>query len=68
MMRTNVVLNESLVQDALKDVKNVQTKRELIHLALEGFVQNHKRLDLCDLPGKIKLEKDYDYKVLRKEE
>jgi Arc/MetJ family transcription regulator len=63
-MRTNIVLNEQLVQEAFSYAK-VGSKRELIDLALHEFVLNHRRLDLRDLPGTVKLRKDYDYKNLR---
>jgi len=62
------VLNEDLVQEAFKYAKEIDTKRELINLALEEFVANHKRLDLRDLPGTVKLAKDYNYKKLRDSE
>ena len=63
-MRTNIVLNEQLVQEAFSYAK-VHSKRELIDLALQEFVINHRRLDLRDLPGTVTLSKDYDYKSLR---
>ena len=63
-MRTNVVLDESLVDEALK-LSNAKTKRELIHKALKEFVENRKRLNLLDLSGKIKFAEGYDYKGMR---
>jgi Arc/MetJ family transcription regulator len=52
-MRTNVVIDDKLIQEAfwLSDVK---TKKELIHIALEEFIQNRKRLDLREIRGKIR--------------
>ncbi len=64
-MCTNIVLNEQLVQEAFKYAKEIATKRDLINLALEEFVANHKRLDLRDLPGTVMLDKNYNYKKLR---
>lgn len=63
-MRTNVVLDESLVGEALR-LSNAKTKKELIHEALKEFVENRKRLNLLDLSGKIKFAEGYDYKGMR---
>jgi Arc/MetJ family transcription regulator len=63
-VRTNVVLDESLVDEALK-LSNAKTKKQLIHEALKEFVDNRKRLNLLDLSGKIKFAEGYDYKRKR---
>ena len=63
-MRTNVVLDESLVDEALK-LSKAKTKKQLIHEALKEFVDNRKRLNLLDLSGKIKFAEGYDYKRMR---
>jgi Arc/MetJ family transcription regulator len=63
-VRTNVVLDESLVDEALK-LSNAKTKKQLIHEALKEFVDNRKRLNLLDLSGKIKFAEGYDYKRMR---
>lgn len=63
-MRTNIVLDDNLVQEAFR-YASVTTKRELIDLALHEFVENHRRLDVRELRGKVKLSDDYDYKALR---
>ena len=63
-MRTNIVLDESLVKKAMK-LSRTRTKKELVNQALKEFVQNRKRLNLLDLEGKIEFAKDYDYKSLR---
>jgi len=63
-MRTNIVLEDSLVKEAFK-YSRAKTKRELIHQALEEFVKNRRRLNLLDLAGKIEFAKGYDYKSLR---
>ncbi len=64
-MRTNIVLDDDLVKNAFKYSK-VRTKKELIHKALEEFVENHKRMDIRNLKGKIQFRENYDYKKLRK--
>ena len=63
-MRTNIVLEDSLVKEALK-YSGAKTKRELIHQALEEFVKNRRRRNLLDLAGKIEFVEGYDYKSLR---
>jgi len=63
-MRTNIVLDDSLVKEALK-LSRVKTKKEVVNQALKEFVENRKRLNLMDLFGKIEFAKNYNYKALR---
>jgi len=63
-MRTNIVLDDSLVREALK-LGRMKTKKELVSQALKEFVENRKRLSLIDLEGKIEFAKNYNYKALR---
>lgn len=63
-MRTNVVLDETLVNEAFK-LGSAKTKKDLIHDALKEYVENRKRLNLLDLSGKIKFADGYDYKAMR---
>ncbi len=63
-MRTNIVLDEKLVQEAFKYAKG-KTKRDLIHQALQEFVEHHRRLDAGELRGKVKIQHVYDHKKLR---
>ena len=63
-MRTNIIVDDNLVQEAFK-YSRANTKKELIHLALTEFVENSRRLNLVDLEGKIEFAEDYDYKKLR---
>lgn len=63
-MRTNVLLDDSLVEDALR-LSSARTKKEVIHEALKEFVENRRRLNLLDLSGKISFAEEYDYKALR---
>jgi len=65
-MRTNVVLNDELINEALKMSDNIKTKKELIEVALREYVQNRKGRSLKDLKGKISFVEDYDYKSMRK--
>ena len=63
-MRTNIVLDEALVKEALK-LGRISTMRELVDVALHEFVANRKRLNLRDLKGAGGLRADYDYKTMR---
>jgi len=63
-MRTNIVLDDSLVREALK-LGRMKTKKGLVSQALKEFVENRKRLNLIDLEGKIEFAKNYNYKALR---
>jgi Arc/MetJ family transcription regulator len=63
-MRTNIVLDDTLVQEALK-LSGAKTKREIISLVLKKFVGNRRRRNLLDLAGKIQFRENYDYKTLR---
>ena len=63
-MRTNIVLDEDLVEEALR-LSGAKTKKELVREALREFVENRKRRNLLDLAGKIKFADKYDYKRLR---
>ena len=66
IMRTNIVLNDELVDEAFKYSRVISTKRELIEIALKEYVNNRKRKDLRELRGKIKFIDNYDYKAMRK--
>jgi len=63
-MRTNIVLEDDLVEKAFKYSK-AKTKKDLIHQALKEFVENHNRANLMELKGKIEFSEGYDYKKLR---
>lgn len=63
-MRTNIVLDDALVQEAFRYTL-VRTKKDLVEEALKEFVRNRSKKDLRDLRGKIKFSEGYDYKALR---
>jgi len=63
-MRTNINLDDQLVEEAFK-FSEARTKKELIHEALEEFVENRRRLNLLDLEGRIEFAEGYDYKQFR---
>ncbi|MGA1871530.1 MAG: type II toxin-antitoxin system VapB family antitoxin [bacterium] len=64
-MRTNVDLNESLLQEAFS-VSHARTKKDLLHEALREYIKLKKRKDLSELAGSIEFYEGYDYKKLRK--
>ena len=63
-MRTNIVLDDALVEEAMI-LSGAKTKKEVISNALREFVIARKRLNLLDLDGKIDFSEAYDYKSLR---
>jgi Arc/MetJ family transcription regulator len=64
-MRTNIVLDESLVAEAFKYAA-VKTKKDLIDVALREFVRRHKRADVRLLRGKGLVDPAYDYRAARR--
>ncbi len=64
--RTNVVLDEIIVQKALK-LSKIKTKRVLIDFALNGFIGKGKKHNLNDLLLELNGESPFfgDYKKLR---
>jgi Arc/MetJ family transcription regulator len=64
-MRTNVVLDDKLVDEAFKYAQTISTKRELFETALREYVDTRKRNNIRDLRGKITFKSDYDYKAMR---
>ena len=63
-MRTNIVLDEKLVKEAMRLAK-VTTMREAVAIALRRFVQSGKQRKLLDLYGTGGVRKNYDYKRAR---
>ena len=65
VVRTNIVLNDALVEEAFKYSVDIRTKKELVETALKEYVQNRKIKDLRELKGKIVFFENYDYKKMR---
>jgi len=63
-MRTNIVLDDKLLKEAF-EISKAKTKRELVNLALEEYVKQHKTKNLLELKGNVVFEKGYDYKAMR---
>lgn len=64
-MRTNIDIDDDLLEEAFK-YANVTTKKELVALGLKEFIENHRRKDLRELKGRVKLAPDYDHKTMRR--
>jgi Arc/MetJ family transcription regulator len=56
-MRTNIELDDVLVQQGLK-LSKLKTKKDLIHQALENYVLALKRKQILNLRGKVEWEGD----------
>lgn len=63
-MRTNIVIDESLLEEAFS-VSEAKTKKDLVHEALRELVRLRKRKDLTELAGTVEFYKDFDHKKLR---
>jgi len=63
-MRTNIVIDDTLMKEAMA-LSRLKTKRVVVHKALEEYVRSLKKKDLRDIHGKIHLADDYDYKKAR---
>lgn len=64
MKRTNIVLDETLVDEARR-LTGIRTTREVVDEALRVFVRVKRRRPLSELKGKIRFADGYDYKALR---
>jgi Arc/MetJ family transcription regulator len=64
-MRTNIVIDDALMKEALA-LSKLRTKREVVDHALRGFVQEIKKRNLADLRGKIGFAEGYDHKAARR--
>jgi Arc/MetJ family transcription regulator len=64
-MRTNIVLNDELVDEAFRYSQTISTKKELIEIALREYVDNRKKKSIKEIKGKIKFHEDYDYKAMQ---
>lgn len=63
-MRTNIVIDDQLVADAMK-LSGVKTKREVVELALRRLVTSAKQKDILDLVGQDMIAQDYDVRAVR---
>jgi Arc/MetJ family transcription regulator len=59
MSRTNIVLDDKLVDKGLK-ITGLRTKRELVDLALRELIRKEDQRSILSLEGKIRWEGDLD--------
>lgn len=65
MLRTNIELDQELVNEAMK-LTHLKTKKELVNYALKELVRKVKRKNLLSLEGKVKWEGNlYDMRKSR---
>lgn len=58
-MRTNIVIDDKLMAEALK-ASGYETKKEVVEQALKLLVQLNKQQEIRKLRGRIKWEGDLD--------
>jgi Arc/MetJ family transcription regulator len=58
-MRTNIVIDDKLMKDALR-VTGAKTKREAVELGLKTLVQLNRQAQARQYKGKLKWEGDLD--------
>ncbi len=63
-MRTNIVLDDELVEKAAR-LTGIKTKKKLVDEALRVLIAHKKRRSLLELEGKIRFSEGYDHKALR---
>lgn len=65
-MRTNIVLDDKLVGEAMR-VSGARTKREVVDLALREMVARRRQRDLRQLVGQRLLDPAYDVRAVREQ-
>jgi len=60
-MATNLAIDPELLQKAL-EVSGLKTKKETVNLALQEFINRHKKLEILDLFGEMDPDPNYNYK------
>ncbi|KQU80303.1 MULTISPECIES: type II toxin-antitoxin system VapB family antitoxin [unclassified Rhizobacter] len=58
-MRTNIVIDDKLMRDALR-VSGAKTKREVVELALQTLLQLNRQAQARQFRGKLQWEGDLD--------
>ena len=58
-MRTNIELDENLLEETFHYTHST-TKRAVVDEALREFVKNHRRKDIREVLGKVRIHADYE--------
>lgn len=64
-MATNLALDDALINEA-RDIGGHKSKKEAVTVALQEYIQRHKKLEILELFGKIDYDPKYDYKKERR--
>lgn len=64
-MATNLALDDKLIIQAQK-AGHHKTKKEAVTAALREYIAHKKQLEILGLFGKIRFDRNYDYKKARK--
>lgn len=65
-MRTNIVLDDRLIEQAMRLAK-VRTKREAVEVALRDFVARRRQRDILALIDEGLIAPDYDVRKARRQ-
>jgi Arc/MetJ family transcription regulator len=63
-MRTNIVLDDALVAEAMR-LGKLATKREAVEVALRDFVERKRSRRVLSLVGQDLIAPDYDVRAVR---
>ena len=63
-MATNLALDDSLIEEALK-LGGQRTKKDVVTQALQEYVQRRKQLKLIELFGTVDFDETFDAKAQR---
>ncbi len=58
-MRTNIVIDDELINEALK-LTDIKTKREVVELGLKALIKLKKQENIKQFKGKLKWQGDLD--------
>ncbi|QDK81345.1 type II toxin-antitoxin system VapB family antitoxin [Spirosoma sp. KCTC 42546] len=58
-MRTNIDINDELLQVAM-EISHLKTKKAIVELALQEYINMMRRKDLLSLRGKVQWDGDLD--------
>ncbi|MEK7223634.1 MAG: type II toxin-antitoxin system VapB family antitoxin [Pseudomonadota bacterium] len=64
-MRTNIVLNDKLIREAMR-LTGVKTKRQAVDLALRNLIARGKQKHILALAGQDLIAPDYDVRQVRR--
>lgn len=64
-MRTNIVLDDSLVGEAMR-VSGAKTKREVVDIALRELVARRRQQGLRKIVGSALIDPAYDVRAVRR--